>query len=120
MGTDVGMWLWRRWLWKPKFREPPLVPAPISPHSRTDDMRMSLTIGDLSVSGTLPHDNLNTAPFVHDNNQNSPMHQNLRIAHSKKAVTVSSGRLFFWLFLSSCGCDEVSARSNHRAQPKGQ
>ncbi|KAK9909726.1 hypothetical protein WJX75_006627 [Coccomyxa subellipsoidea] len=34
-----------RWLWKPKFREPPLVPAPISPHSRTDDMRMSLTIG---------------------------------------------------------------------------
>lgn len=84
MGTDVGTWLWRRWLWKPKFREPPLVPAPISPHSRTDDMRMSLTIGDLSVSGTLPHDILNTAPLVIDNKQTSPMHQNLRIAHSKK------------------------------------
>ncbi|CAL8467974.1 g7512 [Coccomyxa elongata] len=35
----------KRWLWKPKFKEPPLLLAPISPHSRTDDMRMSLTIG---------------------------------------------------------------------------
>lgn len=35
-----------RWLWKPKFREPQLLLAPISSHCRTDDMRMSLTIGD--------------------------------------------------------------------------
>jgi len=34
-----------RWLWKPKWKEPPLLLAPISPNSRPDDMRMSLTIG---------------------------------------------------------------------------
>lgn len=33
---------------------------------------------------TLPYDNLSTAPLVHNNDQTSPMHQNLRIAHSKK------------------------------------
>lgn len=35
----------RRWLWRTKWKEPALLLAPISPHSRTDDMRMSVTIG---------------------------------------------------------------------------
>lgn len=35
----------KRWPWRPRWREPPLLAAPISPHCRSDDMRMSLTIG---------------------------------------------------------------------------
>ena len=45
-----------RWLWKPKWREPPLLLAPISPNGRPDDMRMSLTIG-------MPSDCLATQVF---------------------------------------------------------
>ena len=35
-----------RWLWKPKWKEPALLLAPVSPNSCADDMRMSLTIGE--------------------------------------------------------------------------
>lgn len=83
-----------RWLWKPKFREPPLLCAPISPHSRTDDMRMSLTIGDFLslypflIKSHSPHHNLR-ATLAHNNHRRS-VHSHAPDVSSRGGVHLSA------------------------------